>query len=87
MCIGAPLAMVEIRTALTIMLKRFNFQIKPMSTVNGHVISTMLGPTSSIQSLLLPADRAPITVPVLGSVHKLVALPAGAQPLAIPRAA
>ena len=87
MCIGAPLAMVEIRTALTIMLKRFNFQIQPMSTVNGHVISTMLGPTSSIQSLLLPADRTPITVPVLGSVHKLVALPAGAQPLAIPRAA
>jgi hypothetical protein len=87
MCIGAPLAMVEIRTALTIMLKRFNFQIQPMSTVNGHVISTMLGPTSSIQSLLLPADRTPITVPVMGSVHKLVALPAGAQPLAIPRAA
>jgi cytochrome P450 len=87
MCIGAPLAMVEIRTALTIMLKRFNFQIQPLSTVNGHVISTMLGPTSSIQSLLLPADRTPVTVPVLGTIHHLVALPAGAQPIAIPRAA
>jgi cytochrome P450 len=75
MCIGAPLAMAEIRTALTIILKRFNFQIKPMSTVNGHVISTMLGPTSSIQSTLLPCDNLPSSVPVFGSVHNLVQLP------------
>ena len=87
MCIGAPLAMVEIRTALTIMLKRFNFQIQPMSTVNGHVISTMLGPTSSIKATLLPSRELPKTVPVLGSIHNLVELPAAARPLAIPKAA
>lgn len=87
MCIGAPLAMVEIRTALTIILKRFNFQIQPMSTVNGHVISTMLGPTSSIKATLLPTSKIPSTSPVLGSIHRLVALPDSAHPVAIPRAA
>ena len=87
MCIGAPLAMAEIRTALTIMLKRFNFQIKPMSTVNGHVISTMLGPTSSIQSTLLPSDIMPYSAPVLGSVHKLLQLPESTRAMTIPAAA
>ncbi len=87
MCIGAPLAMVEIRTALTIMLKRFNFQIQPMSTVNGHVISTMLGPTSPIKATLLPTSELPSTVPVLGSIHKLVELPPAAKQQAVPRAA
>jgi hypothetical protein len=87
MCIGAPLAMVEIRTALTIMLKRFNFQIQPMSTVNGHVISTMLGPTSPIKATLLPTSELPSTVPVLGSIHKLVELPPAAKQQVVPRAA
>jgi len=87
MCIGAPLAMAEIRTALTIMLKRFNFQIKPMSTVNGHVISTMLGPTSSVQSTLLPSTQLPTSVPVLGSIHNLMRLPDVAREIAIPIAA
>ena len=87
MCIGAPLAMAEIRTALTIMLKRFNFQIQPMSTINGHVISTMLGPTSSIPATLLPCDRLPVSVQVSGSVHNLVQLPDTARDVSIPIAA
>ncbi|MFN9721270.1 MAG: cytochrome P450, partial [Planctomycetota bacterium] len=87
MCIGAPLAMVEIRTALTMMLKRFNFQIVPMSTVNAHVVSTMLGPTSSVQATLIPSTTAPATVPVSGSIHDLVELPAAARIKAIAKAA
>ena len=87
MCIGAPLAMAEIRTALTIMLKRFNFQIQPMSTVNGHVISTMLGPTSTIPATLLSCDSLPVSVPVFGSVHNLVQLPDVTRAVAIPAAA
>ncbi len=83
MCIGAPLAMVEIRTALTIMLKRFHFQIEPMSTVNGHVISTMLGPTSPIRATLMHPSELPKTVPVFGSIHALVDLPELAH--AVPR--
>ena len=87
MCIGAPLAMAEIRTALTIMLKRFNFQIQPMSTVNGHVISTMLGPTSSVLSQLLPHNQLPKSVPVSGSIHNLIRLPDTAREISIPVAA
>lgn len=87
MCIGAPLAMVEIRTALTIMLKRFNFQIVPMSTVNAHVVSTMLGPTSPIHATLIPTSTLPVTAPVLGSIHNLVDLPSRAKVQAVPKAA
>jgi cytochrome P450 len=87
MCIGAPLAMVEIRTALTIMLKRFNFQIVPMSTVNSHVVSTMLGPTSPIHATLIPTSTLPVTAPVLGSIHNLVDLPGRAKVQTVPKAA
>ena len=87
MCIGATMAMVEIRTALTIILKRFNFQIEAMSTVDGHVISTMLGPTTSIRATLIPSSSLPVCVPVTGSVHNLVELPDATRPMAMPRAA
>jgi cytochrome P450 len=87
MCIGAPLAMAEIRTALTIMLKRFSFQIQPMSTIHGRVISTMLGPVTPIPAMLLPGDTISSTVPILGSIHQLVQLPAAAQPAENSRAA
>lgn len=87
MCIGAPLAMAEIRTALAIMLKRFAFQIEPHSAVNGHVISTMLGPTSSIPARLLPSGETPATVPVNGSIHKLIQLPEAAKAVVRSRAA
>ncbi|MEZ6061692.1 MAG: cytochrome P450 [Planctomycetaceae bacterium] len=75
MCIGAPLAMVELRTALTIILKRFHFQIEPGSTVNGQVVSTMLAPTSTIESKLLPTESIPGLAPVTGTIHDLVRLP------------
>jgi cytochrome P450 len=87
MCIGAPLAVVEIRTALTIMLKRFHFQIEPSCTVDGRVISTMLGPTTPIPASLLPASQLPRTVPVNGSIHSLVELPPAALPATQRRAA
>lgn len=87
MCIGAPLAVVEIRTALTIILKRFHFQIEPSCTVDGRVISTMLGPTTPIPASLLPACQLPRTVPVNGSIHSLVELPPAALPATQRRAA
>ncbi len=87
MCIGATMAMMEIRTALTIILKRFNFQILALSSVNGHVISTMLGPTTPIRATVLPATSLPTCVPVTGSIHNLVELPAAAMPVALPKAA
>lgn len=87
MCIGAPLAMVELRTALAMMLKAFNFQIVPDSRIDGRVISTMLGPTSSVPATLIPTTQAPECVPVSGTIHQLVQLPTSAQPSVVRHAA
>ena len=87
MCIGAPLAMVELRTSLAVMLKRFHFQMVPNSTVDGQIISTMLGPTSSVNANLLDVSESSQTVPVAGSVHGLVKLPTAARAVARGRAA
>ena len=84
MCIGAPLAMAEIKTALTLILKQCHLQIVADSTVNGQVISTMLGPTSSIQAIVLPRHQTADTVPVHGSIHNLVDLPPQAIPASQP---
>ena len=87
MCIGASLAMMELRTALAVILKRFHVQMSKNAMVNGKVISTMLGPTSSVPVTLIPTSDLPATVPISGSVHDLVQLPPDAQPTALPRAA
>jgi cytochrome P450 len=79
MCIGAPLAMSEIRTALIIMLKHFSFGVQPGTMINGDVISTMLGPASPIRTRLLPAEEIADTVPVSGNIHSLVKLPSEAN--------
>ncbi len=79
MCIGAALAMVELRTALAVMLKQFHFQVVPNSIVDGRIISTMLGPTSSVDARLLDVSESPQTMPVTGSIHELVELPAMAR--------
>ena len=87
MCIGAPLAMAEIRAALAMMLKNYHFQILPNCMVNGQVISTMLSPTTTIPARLISPDEIPVTVPVNGSIHDLVTLPDAAQPAVERRAA
>jgi cytochrome P450 len=87
MCIGAPLAMVELRTSLAVMLKRFHFQMVPNSVVDGQIISTMLGPTTSVNANLLDVSESSQTVPVAGSVHGLVKLPTAAKAVARGRAA
>ena len=80
MCIGAPLAMMELRTALAMILKRFHFQVVPNSTVDGRVISTMLGPTSNVDAVLIPTKEISPTTPVHGSIHDIVSLPPEARP-------
>lgn len=87
MCIGASLAMVELRTALAVILKRFHLQMVSDSTVNGQVVSTMLGPTSSVMAKVIPTTELPVTVPVAGSIHDLVDLPAEARPSTVRKAA
>lgn len=79
MCIGAPLAMLELRAALAMMLRDRAFQIQSDSVVDGRVISTMLGPVSPIHATVLGAGQRPETAPVHGSIHDLVSLPEAAR--------
>jgi cytochrome P450 len=87
MCIGAPLAMMELRAALAVILRRYNFQIQPDSAVDGRVVSTMLGPTSPIEAVVTAAEQLPTTASVHGSVHELVELPNASQQDSCRRAA
>ena len=87
MCIGAPLAMAEIKTALTLILKRFHLRMVADSTVNGQVISTMLGPTSTMRAKVIPTSQIADTAAVYGTIHDLVSLPAEAHPAAARKAA
>lgn len=87
MCIGASLAMVELRTVLAVMLKRFHFQMVKDSVVDGQVVSTMLGPTSSVDATLILPSESSQTVPVSGTIHDLVQMPSEAIPATLRRAA
>ncbi|MCA9049195.1 MAG: cytochrome P450 [Planctomycetaceae bacterium] len=86
-CIGAPLAMVELQTALAVILKRFHMQIAENSTVNAQVISTMLGPTSSVDTMLLDKSEVGTGTPVHGTIHNLVRLPHASRATMLRRAA
>ncbi|MFN8707181.1 MAG: cytochrome P450 [Planctomyces sp.] len=87
MCIGAPLAMAELRTAMAVMLRRFHFRMASNCTVNGQVISTMLAPTTVMPAILVSPKEIPETSPVYGTIHDLVQLPPEATPRSVRRAA
>ena len=67
--------MVELRTALTVMLKRFHFELLPDSIVNGQVVSTMLGPTTAVPARLMSTEQIPEAVSINGTIRDLVQLP------------
>jgi len=74
MCLGAPLAMVELRVALTMILKRYRLTVEPGSEINGRIISTMLGPTSEVPMRIEPPGGPYRFSPISGSVHDMVDL-------------
>jgi cytochrome P450 len=80
MCIGAPLAIMELKTALVMILKRFKLTVEAESKVDGKIISTMLGPTSQIRMHLEANDGQFQAQPVHGSIHDLVQLPPSCIP-------
>lgn len=75
MCVGGPLALVIIRTALPMILRKFSMTSVPGSEVNASVISTMLAPTTPVWMKLGLPDAPPQAVPVGGNIHRLVDLP------------
>ena len=74
MCLGAPLAMLILKTVLPTILQRFKVTAVPMSEVSGKVISTMLCPTSSVMLRLDKQDGRFESQPVLGNIHTMVDL-------------
>lgn len=72
MCLGAPLAMLILKTVLPTILQRFKLSVVPMSVVSGKVISTMLCPTTSILMRLDVPDGRFEASPVLGNIHSMV---------------
>ena len=81
MCLGAPLAMLIVKTVLPTILQRFKVTAVPMSEVSGKVISTMLCPTTSIMMRLDEQDGRFESQPVLGNIHSMVDLREVSQPL------
>ncbi len=75
MCIGAPMAMMILKTALPMILKRFRLSVVPGAEISSKVISTMLGPTTSVPMQVSPADGQFQSSPVTGNIRTLVELP------------
>lgn len=74
MCIGAPLAMLILKTVLPTILQRFKVTAVPMSEVSGKVISTMLCPTTALMMRLDEQDGRFESHPVRGNIHNMVDL-------------
>jgi len=74
MCIGAPLAMLILKTVLPTILQRFKVTAVPMSEVTGKVISTMLCPTSALMMRLDEQDGRFEAHAVRGNIHEMVDL-------------
>lgn len=74
MCIGAPLAMMILKSVLPTILQRFKVTAVPMSEVSGKVISTMLCPTTAMMMRLDEQDGRFESHPVRGNIHDMVDL-------------
>jgi cytochrome P450 len=74
MCLGAPLAMLILKTTLPTLLQRFKVTMVPNSEVSGKVISTMLGPTTSVMMKIDHQDGRFESQPVRGNIHEMVDL-------------
>ncbi len=75
MCIGAALAMVEIKTSLAMILQRCHLTVEPGATINGQIIATMLGPTSTVPMRIGDEHDEYRANPIEGNIHDLVDLP------------
>ncbi len=74
MCLGASLAMLILKTTLPTLLQQFKLTSVPNSEVSGKVISTMLGPTTSIMMKIDRQDGQFQSQPVRGNIHDMVDL-------------
>lgn len=74
MCVGATLAMLTLKTALPTILQRFRVSVVPNCEVSGKIISTMLGPTTTVLMRIDEQDGRFECHPVRGNIHEMVDL-------------
>ena len=74
MCLGAPMAMMILKTALPMILKRYRMTAVANSTVNARMKSTMLGPTTPVMMHIAPQDGRFEAVPIHGNIHTMADL-------------
>ncbi|MEX2560475.1 MAG: cytochrome P450, partial [Pirellulales bacterium] len=74
MCIGAALAVMTLKIALSAVLQRYSLSMVAGSSITGKVTSTMLGPTQGMPMLVEPATARRHWEPVVGNIHRLVTI-------------
>lgn len=79
LCLGAPLALVTLKTILPKILRRFRLSATAGAEINGRVVSTMLNPISGLPMKIFRQDGRFAASPVSGNIHSLVALPDAAH--------
>jgi cytochrome P450 len=71
-CIGTSLAMMQLKTAMSILLKRYRFALKPDTNVECTGFNS-IRPKRGLPMILQGPDREPQPTPFKGNVKKLVA--------------
>jgi cytochrome P450 len=74
MCLGAPLAMLTLKTVLPMIAKRYSVAVVPGAEITGKVVSTMLGPVLPLPMVVGPPGDWREAVPVTGNIHSMVDL-------------
>jgi cytochrome P450 len=81
LCLGAPLALAVIKTALAMTLQRYRLTLVANATINRRVTVT-LAPDAGLPMLIAPQDGRFESSPVCGNIHEMVALDQGrARPI------
>ena len=75
LCIGGPLALEIIRTAIPRFLSEYRFELEAGAKVDAEVQSTMLQPTHGVPATLHEADGRFTSVPLEGNLPELVDFP------------
>jgi cytochrome P450 len=74
MCVGGPMAMMNLKLTLPKILRRYRLTVAPNCEISGKVISTMLTPSTPIPMILSEPDGRFQSSPVSGNIHQMVDL-------------
>ena len=75
LCLGAPLALVTMKTILPRILRRYRLSVTAGAEITGRVVSTMLNPIGGLPMEVARQDGRFAAAPVQGNIHSLVELP------------